>query len=59
MQLDRYHLFHAIRADLLRRLDRNAEAGHAYEAAITHTDNAVERRFLERRLTEVRAARSC
>lgn len=49
LQLDRYHLFHAIRADLLRRLDRDTEAGRAYEAAITRTDNAIERRFLERR----------
>lgn len=54
LQLDRYHLFHAIRADLLRRLDRDTDAARAYEAAIARTDNAIERRFLERRLTEVR-----
>ena len=59
LQLDRYHLFHAIRADLLRRLDRDTEAARAYEAAIARTDNAIERRFLERRLTEARAAGSC
>lgn len=53
LQLDRYHLYHAIRADLLRRLDRGTEAARAYEAAIARTKNAVERRFLERRLTEV------
>jgi len=58
LQLDRYHLFHAIRADLLRRLDRDTEAARAYEAALTRTDNAIERRFLERRLTEARAAAS-
>jgi RNA polymerase sigma-70 factor (ECF subfamily) len=47
--LDRYHLFHAIRADLLRRLGRNTEAAQAYDAAIARADNAAERRFLERR----------
>jgi len=43
-----YHLFHAIRADLLRRLGRNAEAALAYEAAIARTENAAERDFLQR-----------
>jgi RNA polymerase sigma-70 factor (ECF subfamily) len=43
-----YHLFHAIRADLLRRLHRTAEAAQAYEAAIGQTRNATERAFLER-----------
>ncbi|MEY9835711.1 RNA polymerase sigma factor [Streptacidiphilus sp. EB103A] len=47
--LDAYHVFHAIRADLLRRLGRSPEAALAYEAAITHTENTAERRFLERR----------
>ena len=42
------HLFHAIRADLLRRLDRNAEAAMAYEAAIAGSQNAAEREFLQR-----------
>ena len=50
LDLDGYHLFHAIRADLLRRLGRSAEAALAYEAAIARTDNAAERDFLERRL---------
>jgi RNA polymerase sigma-70 factor (ECF subfamily) len=50
LDLAGYHLFHAIRADLLRRLDRREEAARAYEAAIARTDNAAERRFLERRL---------
>lgn len=44
-----YYLFHAIRADLLRRLGRTDEAVLAYEAAITHAENATERAFLQRR----------
>jgi RNA polymerase sigma-70 factor (ECF subfamily) len=47
--LDRHHLFHAIRADLLRRLGRTADAAPAYEAAIARTENAAERAFLQRR----------
>jgi RNA polymerase sigma-70 factor, ECF subfamily len=49
LDLQSYHLFHAIRADLLRRLGRDAEAAQAYEAAIARTGNAPEREFLERR----------
>jgi RNA polymerase sigma-70 factor, ECF subfamily len=49
LELDRYRLFHAVRADLLRRLGRDAEAALAYEAAIARTGNATERAFLERR----------
>jgi RNA polymerase sigma-70 factor, ECF subfamily len=49
LELGAYHVFHAIRADLLRRLGREAEAALAYEAAIARTDNATERAFLERR----------
>jgi RNA polymerase sigma-70 factor, ECF subfamily len=48
LDLDSYYLFHAIRADLLRRLGRSAEAAQAYEAAIACTDNAAERDFLQR-----------
>jgi RNA polymerase sigma-70 factor, ECF subfamily len=48
LDLDGYHLFHAVRADLLRRLGRDAEAALAYEAAIARTRNAAERAFLER-----------
>ena len=48
LDLDSYHLFHAIRADLLRRLGRNAEAALAYEAALARTQNASERDFLQR-----------
>jgi RNA polymerase sigma-70 factor (ECF subfamily) len=50
LELDRYYMFHAIRADLLRRLGRDGEAASAYEAAIARADNKVERGFLERRL---------
>jgi len=44
-----YYLFHAIRADLLARLGRSAEAALAYEQAIAKTDNTAERAFLQRR----------
>jgi len=43
-----YYLFHAIRADLLRRLDRASEAARAYDAAIALTQNEAEREFLRR-----------
>src|SRR5262252_3325539 len=43
-----YYLFHAIRADLLRRLGRDGEAALAYDAAIAHAGNAAERDFLRR-----------
>ena len=49
LDLAEYHLFHAIRADLLRRLGRTEEAEAAYEAAIARSENATERAFLERR----------
>jgi RNA polymerase sigma-70 factor, ECF subfamily len=55
LDLDGYHLFHAIRADLLRRLGREAEAGLAYDAAIALAGNAAERAFLRRRREELRA----
>jgi RNA polymerase sigma-70 factor (ECF subfamily) len=48
LDLDQYYLFHAIRADLLKRLGRSREAAAAYEAAIARTDNAAERAFLQR-----------
>ncbi|HYR64414.1 MAG TPA: RNA polymerase sigma factor [Actinomycetota bacterium] len=47
LDLDGYHLFHAIRADLLRRLGRNADAALAYESAISRTPNAAERDLLQ------------
>ncbi len=49
LDLGRYHLFHAVRADLLRRLGRAGEAAVAYDEAIARTGNAAERAFLERR----------
>jgi RNA polymerase sigma-70 factor, ECF subfamily len=48
LDLGAFHLFHAIRADLLRRLGRRAEAALAYEAAIGLAENAAERAFLQR-----------
>ena len=48
LDLDTYHLFHSIRAGLLRRLGRSAEAALAYEAAMARTENAAERDFLRR-----------
>jgi RNA polymerase sigma-70 factor (ECF subfamily) len=48
LDLGGYHLFHAIRADLLRRLGRNAEAALAYEIAIARTENTTERDLLQR-----------
>ena len=53
--LEEYHLFHAARADLLRRLGRAADAADAYRAALTLVTNEAERRFLARRLRELRA----
>ena len=48
--LDQYHLFHAARADLLRRLGWRPAAAEAYRRALALTGNAVERAYLERRL---------
>jgi RNA polymerase sigma-70 factor (ECF subfamily) len=54
LELDRYHYLHSTRAELLRRLDRTGEARTEYGRALelVHTD--AERRFLERRLAELR-----
>ena len=52
-----FHLFHSIRADLLRRLGRDGEALLAYDAALGLTSNAAERAFLERRRAALRAGR--
>ncbi|MEA2280532.1 MAG: polymerase sigma-70 factor, subfamily [Solirubrobacteraceae bacterium] len=49
-----YHLWHAARADLLRRLERRAEAAAAYARARELAGNPVERAFLERRIAELR-----
>ena len=52
-ELDEYHLLHAARADLLRRAGRRAEASAAYRRAHALSTNAVERRYLERRLADL------
>ena len=54
-RLDGYHLFHAARADLLRRLGRAGEARSAYARARELTDNRAEQAFLDRRLRELSA----
>lgn len=51
--LDDYHLMHAARADLLRRLGLSVEAAKSYERALRLVTNDSERRFLEQRLREV------
>jgi RNA polymerase sigma-70 factor (ECF subfamily) len=48
LDLDGYHVFHAVRADLLRRLGRDVEAALAYETAMARTGNEAERDFLRR-----------
>jgi RNA polymerase sigma-70 factor (ECF subfamily) len=55
-ELEAYHLLHATRADLLRRLARGPEAAAGYRQALALTDSEVERRFLARRLAEVTAS---
>jgi RNA polymerase sigma-70 factor, ECF subfamily len=50
LELPDYYLFHAVRADLLRRLGRVHDAALAYAAAIERSENAAERAFLQRRL---------
>jgi RNA polymerase sigma-70 factor (ECF subfamily) len=50
LSLDENHVFHAVRADLLRRLGRHADAARAYQHAIARTGNDVERNFLQRAL---------
>jgi RNA polymerase sigma-70 factor (ECF subfamily) len=52
-----YHLYHAARADILRRLGRNAEAATAYGEALRLVTNEVERAYLSRRLGEVSSPR--
>jgi RNA polymerase sigma-70 factor (ECF subfamily) len=49
-----YHLAHAARADLCRRLGRTAEARESYERALALATQEPERRFLQQRLREVR-----
>jgi RNA polymerase sigma-70 factor (ECF subfamily) len=57
LDLDGYYLFHAIRADLLRRLGRHADAALAYKAALALSQNAAERAHLAARLAQQRPAR--
>ena len=52
-KLEHYYLFHAARADLLRRLDRLTEATAAYSRALDLTSNRVEQQYLRRRLHEI------
>jgi RNA polymerase sigma-70 factor (ECF subfamily) len=52
-QLDHYYLFHAARADLLRRLNRVEEATIAYARALALTTNHIEQEYLRKRLGEV------
>jgi RNA polymerase sigma-70 factor (ECF subfamily) len=58
LPLDDYDLHHAVRADLLRRLDRRVEAARAYEQAIARTQNRAECRFLEQALERLRSDRT-
>ena len=53
-ELENYHLAHAARADLCRRLGRTAEARTSYERALNLTQQEPERRFLGRRLSELK-----
>jgi RNA polymerase sigma-70 factor (ECF subfamily) len=54
--LDSYHLLHATRADLLRRMGSSAEAAKGYKRALELVTNDTERRYLEKRLREVEVA---
>src|SRR5882762_4725795 len=54
-ELAHYHLLHAARADLLRRIGSKEEAAQSYERALALVTNESERRFLERRLREVQS----
>jgi RNA polymerase sigma-70 factor, ECF subfamily len=56
-KLEHYYLFHAARADLLRRLNRMTEAAAAYSRALDLTTNRVEQQYLRRRLSEVSQSR--
>jgi RNA polymerase sigma-70 factor (ECF subfamily) len=51
--LDRYYLFHAARADILRRMNRFQEARAAYEQALSLATNRIEQEFLKRRVEQV------
>ncbi|MEU8845483.1 RNA polymerase sigma factor [Streptomyces sp. NPDC048564] len=53
LDLDGYHVLHAVRADLLRRLGRHTEAVREYESALALAENPAERAYLERRRQEL------
>jgi RNA polymerase sigma-70 factor (ECF subfamily) len=53
LPLQSYHPWHVVRADLLRRLGRSAEAKEAYGAAIAATRNSAERAYLARKRGEL------
>jgi RNA polymerase sigma-70 factor (ECF subfamily) len=53
--LENYYLFHASRADLLRRLRRFEDATTAYETALTLSTNRVEQNYIRRRLDEIKS----
>ena len=57
-ELDSYHLLHAARGELLRRMDSNEEAAKSYSRALELATNDRERRYLQRRLREVRRSES-
>ena len=52
-RLEEYHLFHAARADILRRLGRKTESAEAYAAALRLATNNVEQEYLRERLRQV------
>jgi RNA polymerase sigma-70 factor (ECF subfamily) len=54
LDLDGYRYFHSTRAELLRRIGDDTRAAAAYRAALALTTTEAERRFLERRLAELR-----
>ena len=55
-ELDSYHLYHAARADLLRRMGRDRAALESYQRGLALTTNAVELRYLRRRITDLTMA---
>jgi RNA polymerase sigma-70 factor (ECF subfamily) len=56
LDLENYYLFHAVRADILRRLGRDDEAATAYDAAIARTNNLSEREYMQRRMQGLHSA---
>ena len=55
-RLDDYYLFHAARADILRRLNRKSAAAEAYRRALALATNGIERNFLQKRLAAISAS---